>query len=193
MAGDVRLERKLMEDRLAEGVDGLDLQAARRLQRLGEQPARPAQLVGVRAVAFELLDLSATSSSSASAVHAGEVVVDALRHVGGSRARVGEAQDLRRVGALQQQPDDAPRQHMRLARAGIGRNPDGMRWDRRRSPAAGAISSGMLSGAFIRPRPARRRRPPTIRARGRGDRSRRRSRLRGTAERATDSPGRDRA
>ena len=38
------LERKARQQVLAEGMDGQDLQAARRLQRLGEQPARLAQL-----------------------------------------------------------------------------------------------------------------------------------------------------
>ena len=38
---DIGLERKLMQQPRAEGVDGLHLQAARRLQRQGEQPPRP--------------------------------------------------------------------------------------------------------------------------------------------------------
>ena len=49
---------------------------------------------------------------------------DAVRHVGGGGARIGQAEDFRRIGALQQQADDALRQHMRLARTGIGRHPD---------------------------------------------------------------------
>ena len=57
MAGNVRLERKLMEDRFAECVDGLDLQAARRLQRLGKQPPRPPQPFRAGPLAFQLLDV----------------------------------------------------------------------------------------------------------------------------------------
>ena len=40
LAGHVRLERELVQQPLAEGVDRLDLQPARRLQRRGEEPAR---------------------------------------------------------------------------------------------------------------------------------------------------------
>ena len=57
---------------------------------------------------------------------AGEVLIDALGHVGGGGPRIGQAQDLRGIGAAQQQPDDAARQHMRLAGPGIGRHPDRM-------------------------------------------------------------------
>ena len=40
LAGHVGLERKLVQQPLAEGMDRLDFQAARRLQRLGEEPPR---------------------------------------------------------------------------------------------------------------------------------------------------------
>ena len=45
---DIGLERKLVQQPRAEGVDGLHLQPARRLQRLGEQPARPRAPLRVR-------------------------------------------------------------------------------------------------------------------------------------------------
>ena len=47
--GDIGLERKLVQQPRAEGVDGLHLQPARRLQRRGEQPARPRARFGARA------------------------------------------------------------------------------------------------------------------------------------------------
>ena len=47
MAGDVGLERELVQQPLAEGVDGLDLQPARRLQGAREEPAGPASSRGV--------------------------------------------------------------------------------------------------------------------------------------------------
>ena len=62
-AGDVGLQRKLVQHRFAEGVDGLDLQPARRLQRLGEQPSRAAELFGVGLPAFDRCDLFASSAS----------------------------------------------------------------------------------------------------------------------------------
>ena len=146
MAGDVGLQRELVQHRLAEGVDGLDLQAARRLQRLGEQPARTAQLVGVRPAPSSS---AICSASSVVGEHrpAGEVVEDAVRHVGGRRPRVGQAEDLRRLGAAQQQPDDALRQHMRLAGAGIGRHPDRMPGIGGDAPAAAPSRRGSTSAA----------------------------------------------
>ena len=60
MAGDVRLQRELVQHRLAEGVDGLDLQPARRFQRLGEQPPRAAQLSSIGPAAFQRFDLFAS-------------------------------------------------------------------------------------------------------------------------------------
>ena len=46
-----------------------------------------------------------------------------FRHVGGGGLGEGEAKNFGRIGAAQQQPDDALRQHIGLARAGIGRHP----------------------------------------------------------------------
>ncbi|MNL55790.1 hypothetical protein D3C87_1792250 [compost metagenome] len=43
MAGNIGLERKLMQQRLAKGMDGLDLQATGRFQRLGKQLTRSRQ------------------------------------------------------------------------------------------------------------------------------------------------------
>ena len=42
----VRLERKPLKQTLTEGVDGLHLEAARRLERPGEQTPRPDQAIG---------------------------------------------------------------------------------------------------------------------------------------------------
>ena len=46
----------------------------------------------------------------------------ALGHVGGSGLGEGDAEDLFRRHAIEQQPNHALHQHMRLARAGIGRH-----------------------------------------------------------------------
>ena len=54
--GDVGLERKLMQQPRAEGVDGLHLEPARRLQRVGEQPPRPRALACIGALAGARLD-----------------------------------------------------------------------------------------------------------------------------------------
>ena len=47
----------------------------------------------------------------------------AVRHVGGRRLGEGEAEDFRGIDAVEQQPDHTLRQHMGLARAGVGRHP----------------------------------------------------------------------
>ena len=52
LAGNVRLEGKLMQQTLAEGMDRLDLEAAGRLQRLREEPPRRLHLVGRRSAAL---------------------------------------------------------------------------------------------------------------------------------------------
>ena len=52
------LERKALQQALAEGVDGLHLEAARRLDGHGEQPARAQHLVGRRRAIEQLRERS---------------------------------------------------------------------------------------------------------------------------------------
>ncbi len=58
MAGNVGLEWELLQQAFAERMDGLDLQPARRLQRAGEEPPRPRQVVARRLAALDRLDLA---------------------------------------------------------------------------------------------------------------------------------------
>ena len=58
MPGDIGLERELLQQALAEGMDGLDLQPARRLQGAGEEPPRQRQFVLARPAAFDRFDLA---------------------------------------------------------------------------------------------------------------------------------------
>ena len=160
MRGYVGFQRELVQHRFAEGVDGLDLQPARRLQRLGETAfalGAAWRRSGCRPSSSTMRLRQLFVAEHRPLRQAGE---DAVRHVGGGGARIGQAEDLRRVGALQQQADDALRQHMRLARPGIGRHPDGILRDRRRAPAgppcrrapySGASSFVALAGAARRP------------------------------------------
>ena len=119
--GDVGLERELVQQPRAEGVDGLHLEPARRLQRRSEQPPRPG--------AFARAGLAASGQSDAFVERGivqhrpvGERTEDAVRHVGGGGLGEGDAEDLGRIAAAQKQVDHALRQHVRLAGAGIGRN-----------------------------------------------------------------------
>ena len=65
---DVGLERELMQQLRAEGMDGLHLQAARRLQRRGEQPPRQRARAASTGT-FEVARIAASSAASSSAIH----------------------------------------------------------------------------------------------------------------------------
>ncbi len=122
MGGDIGLERKQLKQPLAEGVKGLDLEAARRLDRAGEQlpgegerrrpgPAGPG------------FDDSLSQRLVVEARPPGELLEDAARHIGGGGLGEGKAEDLRRLRPGEQQPQHALRQNVRLAAAGVGGNP----------------------------------------------------------------------
>ena len=117
----VGFEWKLVQQARAESVNGLHLQSARRFQRVGEQPPRDSAPCCVGRLAGGEPDLLVErvviegGPFRQCAEHAG-------RHVGGGGLGKGDAQDLRRVFAAQQQIDDPLHQHMCLARASIGRD-----------------------------------------------------------------------
>ena len=122
VSGHVGLEGELVEEPLAEGVDGLDLQAARRFQGGREEPAGAGELAGIRAPALQLANLLGELRIVEPRPF-GERVEDALRHLGRRGAGEGEAEDMAGIGAGKEQPHDAAREHEGLARAGIGRDP----------------------------------------------------------------------
>ncbi len=130
MSGNAGLEGKLMQQPFAEGVDCLDLEAARCLQRQREQAtgARahrgrglpPVQILQVR-VEFGMVHTDPFR----------QPVEDADRHLRGGGLGEGETEKACWIGAREQQAHHALRQHMRLAGAGIRRHPG--RASRRRS------------------------------------------------------------
>ena len=95
---DIGLERKLMQQPRAERVDGQHLEAARRIQRFGEQAPRMRAAVGVGLSAVDFLDLR-VERRVVEAGPPGKRVEHAARHVGGGRLGEGEAQRMR-LGAL---------------------------------------------------------------------------------------------
>ena len=117
----VGLERELMQQPGAERVDGLHLEAARRVERRGEQAARAGAL---RRADRGLADRAhlAVERVVVERDPVRERVEHARRHVGGRRLGEGDAQDLHRIGAGEQQPDHPLRQHVGLAGARIGRH-----------------------------------------------------------------------
>ena len=124
VSGDIRLERELVEEPFAEGVDRLDLQPARRLEGPGEEAARFGELGRVRPLALHLGDLLAERRVGKRRPFA-EPVEDPLRHLGRRRLGEGEAEDAAGIGAGEQEADHPLRQDEGLARAGVGRHPGG--------------------------------------------------------------------
>ena len=118
----VGLERHEVQQPLAEGVDGVDLQSARRLHRAGEERARELHLGTRRLRAFEFrqfLDEAVLVERHP----APQALEHADRHVGGGGLGEGEAQDPAGQGAREQQAHDAVGEHLGFSRARIGRHP----------------------------------------------------------------------
>ncbi len=125
MAGDVRFEREAVQDRFAEGVDGLYLQPARRFQRGGKEPAGAQKARAAGRTAFHLADRFGQFLVAERGPRA-KLGEDSVRHVGGGRLGIGQAEDLSGLGSVEQQADDALRQDMRLAGTGVGGDPGGI-------------------------------------------------------------------
>ncbi len=119
--GDIGLERELVQQPRAESVDGLHLQAARRLQRGSKQPARARAFLGAWLGAGRERDLLVERGVGKRGP-AGQPLEHLVRHVGGGGLGEGDAEDFRRIDAAQQQVDHALGENIGLARAGIGRD-----------------------------------------------------------------------
>jgi hypothetical protein len=120
--GDVGLERKLMQQAGAEGMDGLHLESARGFERGREQPARLRAQTRIRRAVRDRPDRPV----EAGVVEGGpgaQRIEHPLRHVGGGRLGEGDAEDFFRCDAVEQQPDHPLRQHVGLAGARIGGDP----------------------------------------------------------------------
>ena len=120
------LERKALQEALAEGVDGLHLEAARRLDGPGEQPACVQHHVGRRR-AIEQVGKRRFEFRVVRRHPFGETIEHARRHLRRRRLGVGERQDALRLDAVEQQAQHAHGEHVRLAGAGIGADPGGRR------------------------------------------------------------------
>ena len=116
------LEREALQQRLAEGMNGENVDAARRIEHTREQAARhdalgrlrrPVDQSGDAVVEYHLVGQSP----------AAKLVGEAVAHLGRGRLGEGEAEDALGFHAVQQKPRHAVRQDLRLARAGIGFHP----------------------------------------------------------------------
>jgi len=122
-----RLEGEPPEELLAEGVQGLDPEAAGRLEGAGEEGAGGGQ--GVRGVvahlaALELRQLQAQPLVAQHRPVAQEAEQPGL-HLRGCGLGVGHAEDLVRRSAGEQQAGDPVDQGLGLSRPGVGRDEGG--------------------------------------------------------------------
>ncbi len=122
--GDAGLEREAAQQRLAEGVDRLDLQPAGSFERAGEEGAGGGELGGRDGVGG-LAELGERAAERGVVEHrpAAEGAEQAVLHLGRGGLGVGEAEDALRIGAGEEQAGDAVGEHAGLARAGVGRDP----------------------------------------------------------------------
>ena len=136
LRGGAGLQREAADQRLAEGVDGLDAQAARRLQRAGEEGAGACEIRrGALAQRVEGRGERAVGQHRPGAERAEQAVL----HLGGGRLGVGEAEDLLRLAAREQQPRHPVGEDAGLAGAGIGGDPGGGRRVRGAELGAGGV------------------------------------------------------
>ena len=120
--GDIGFKRELMQELGAEGVDGLDFQPAGRFQCAREQPPRRGAPARVACDAGTFVDRLVEGRI----VERGPCrkrIEDALGHIRRSRLGESDAEDFFRRDAVEQEVDHPLRQHMGLARAGIGGDP----------------------------------------------------------------------
>ena len=117
-----RFERKALEQRLAEGVDGEDVDAARCVEHAREQSARRDTLRRIGRAVNQLRDLL-VELRLVGERPASELGRQTVAHFGGRRLGEGEAQDALGLDAVQQQARHAIGQHLGLAGAGIGLDP----------------------------------------------------------------------
>ena len=124
--GDLGFDREAPQQLLAEGVDGLNLQPARRLQRLGEQPPRLRQLGARHGRGVPRLQIGQRAGQVGVVHHrpGPEPVEQPRLHLRRRRLGVGDAQDLAGLDLLQQQPRHPVDQGRGLARAGVGGDED---------------------------------------------------------------------
>ncbi|GJE46348.1 hypothetical protein AEGHOMDF_5551 [Methylobacterium soli] len=118
----IRLEREHVQQPLAERVQGLDLEAPRRLDRAREEAAGRLQALARGPLAGEAGQLG-REGLVVEGHPAAEALEDADRHVGGGRLGEGEAEDAPRRRPVEEEPHHPVGEDLGLAGPGIGRDP----------------------------------------------------------------------
>src|ERR1700691_4819627 len=119
MGWDVSLEGKEAQQPLGEGVQRLNLEAARAFNRAGKQLAGEDEVARPRCVRAALDDRF-RQGAVAKTRPLRELAEYTVCHVGGRGLGVSEAEDLRRRRSVEQQPQHALCEDMGLAAAGVG-------------------------------------------------------------------------
>ncbi len=137
-----RLQWEAAQQRLAEGVNRRDLDAARGFENAREKPPRAGdRCVAGHAPGQFLQGLGERPRPQSCPI--GQLLVQPVCHLGSSSAREGEAQDASGIRPVEHQPQQTVDQHPRLAGSGRGGDPDG-------SPRAGGLA---LRGVGVVERP----------------------------------------
>ena len=120
---DAAFEREAAQKARAEGVDGLDAQAAWHFERLGEETAGAAQVLWAEIGA----EIGEFGQERGVGLHrpGAEALKEAVLHLGRGGLGIGEAEDVGGADAGEKEAGDAVGEHARLARAGIGGDPGG--------------------------------------------------------------------
>ncbi len=129
---DVRLEREAPQQQVAERMDRLDLEPSRRLQRPGEERARPVERLGRDLAGLPEVRQGGAQRRVVEHRPGPERPEEPVLHLRRGGARVGQAEDLARLGASQQEARHPVGQHPGLAGAGVGRDPARLARSRRR-------------------------------------------------------------
>ena len=124
MRDDARLHGEQLQHALAEGMNSLDLEAARRFQRAGEELAGALQQVGCRIGQIELLQLG-PQGRIIECDPLAQALEQAVGHFGRRCLGEGKAHDAGRLAATQHEAYHAVDQNMGLAGSGIGIDPHG--------------------------------------------------------------------
>ena len=105
-------------------MDGLHLEATRRFERESKQLACASAhfLAGIAAAGkpHGFREFSVIKRSPFA-----QLIEHTVGHVAGGRPGEGDAQNARRIDAVEQETDDTLSQNVRLAGSGIGRHPGG--------------------------------------------------------------------
>ena len=124
MRREPRLQGESRQQRLAEGMNRLDLEATRRVQHAREQPSGPFQLVVGRRPSHQILERAMELRVLADRPTR-EIAIKPVGHLGRRGTRERQTEDPARRRAVQEETQHPVDEHARLSRSRGRRHPDG--------------------------------------------------------------------